>query len=173
MARTDTTDQAHQAYIGLGANLGDPLSALADAMRALDALPGTRLTARSSPYRTAPLDATGPDFINAVVRLSTELEPAALLAALHSIEASAGRERSFRNAPRTLDLDLLLYDKLRLDSTALTVPHPRMHLRAFVLAPLAEIEPDLNLEPHGPVRFLLAALNDQPIERLESFPREQ
>jgi 2-amino-4-hydroxy-6-hydroxymethyldihydropteridine diphosphokinase len=129
------------AYVGMGANLGDAVSTLEWALQALDALPSTQRVARSGLYRTAPVDATGPDFINAVAALRTLLSAPELLAALHRIEDAAGRKRPWRNAPRTLDLDLLLYGSGRIDSPWLTVPHPRMHERAFVLVPLHEIAP--------------------------------
>jgi 2-amino-4-hydroxy-6-hydroxymethyldihydropteridine diphosphokinase len=129
------------AYVGLGANLGNAPAALEWALQALDALPSTQTVARSGLYRTAPVDATGPDFINAVAALRTALSAPELLAALHRIEDAAGRERPWRNAPRTLDLDLLLYGSGRIDSPRLTVPHPRMHERAFVLVPLEEMAP--------------------------------
>ncbi len=152
----------HTAYIGLGANLGDAPAALRAATQALAALPGTRLLQCSALYRSAPLDAAGPDFYNAVAALHTSLPPDELLAALQSIEANAGRERPYRNAPRTLDLDILLIDELAIDTPSLTVPHPRMQERAFVLLPLAEVAPAL-------VRAeWVQAVGDQRIERLES-----
>ena len=152
----------HTAYIGLGANLGDAPAALRAAIQALAALPGTQLLQCSALYRSAPVDATGPDFYNAVAALRTSLPPQELLAALQSIEAAAGRERPYRNAPRTLDLDILLFDGLAIDTPTLTVPHPRMHERAFVLLPLAEIAP-------ARVRAeWLQAVRDQRIERLEA-----
>lgn len=131
------------AWIGLGANLGDARAALRSAVQAMAALPGTRLLRVSSLYRSAPVDAGGPDYLNAVAELDTTLAPLELLHALQRIEQAAGRERPYRNAPRTLDLDLLLYGTLRLDSAELTVPHPRMGERAFVLLPLAELAPQL------------------------------
>ena len=131
------------AWIGLGANLGDARAALRSAVQAMAALPGTRLLRVSSLYRSAPVDAGGPDYLNAVAELDTTLAPLALLHALQSIEQAAGRERPYRNAPRTLDLDLLLHGDERLDSPELTVPHPRMGERAFVLLPLAELAPQL------------------------------
>lgn len=132
-----------RAYIGLGANLGDPPGALQAALTALAALPGTALVASSRIYRSAPVDAGGPDYFNAVACLATRLVAPELLVALQAIEQGAGRERPYRNAPRTLDLDLLLYGSARIDSARLTVPHPRMRERAFVLLPLAEIAPEL------------------------------
>lgn len=155
-----------RAYVGLGANLGDPRAALESALAALAALPDTRLVARSAFYRSRPIDADGPHFLNAVAALDTGLPAARLLAALHAIEAGAGRERPYRNAPRTLDLDLLLYGEQRADSPALTLPHPRMHLRAFVLAPLLELAPDLADPVHGPLQPWLARAAGQGVERL-------
>lgn len=133
-----------RAYIGLGANVGADLSAtLTQAALALAALPQTQIAALSSVWRSAPVDATGPDFLNAVVALDTGLEPLVLLDALQAIEQAHGRERPYRNAPRTLDLDLLLYADRVLDTPRLTLPHPRLGERAFVLRPLLEIEPGL------------------------------
>lgn len=134
-----------RAYIGLGANLGADLSAtLTQAALSLAALPGTRIAALSSVWRSAPVEASGPDFLNAVVALDTALAPLDLLDALQAIEQAHGRERPYRNAPRTLDLDLLLYDDLVLDTPRLKLPHPRLGERAFVLRPLLEIAPDLS-----------------------------
>ena len=129
------------AWIGLGANLGDARAALRAAVQAMAGLPGTRLLCLSSLYRSAPVDAGGPDYLNAVAALDTRLEPLELLHALQAIELAAGRERPYRNAPRTLDLDLLLYGEQRIASRELTVPHPRLAERAFVLLPLAELRP--------------------------------
>ncbi|MCF8161043.1 MAG: 2-amino-4-hydroxy-6-hydroxymethyldihydropteridine diphosphokinase [Polaromonas sp.] len=129
------------AYLALGANLGDARASLRGATLGIAALPGTRLVATSSLYRTAPLDATGPDYLNAVIAVATRLNAPELLVRLQQIEGQAGRERPYRNAPRTLDLDILLYGDASISSTALQVPHPRMAQRAFVLVPLAEIAP--------------------------------
>ena len=131
------------ATIGLGANLGDARQAVHGAVAAIAALDGCPLLATSPLYRSAPIDSSGPDYFNAVLQISTRLTAPDLLACLHRIERGAGRERPYRNAPRTLDLDLLLYGQARLDSPTLTVPHPRMLLRAFVLRPLADIAPAL------------------------------
>lgn len=128
-------------YVALGANLGDAQAAVRQALADLDHLPSTRLVRSSSLYRSAPVDAAGPDYVNAVAELSTALGPYELLAGLQDLERAAGRLRPYRNAPRTLDLDLLLYGSLRQDDPQLTLPHPRMHERAFVLLPLAEIAP--------------------------------
>ena len=129
------------AFIGLGANLGDAAAALRGATERLDHLPGTRLTRCSRIYRSAPVDAEGPDYLNAVAQVETALAAPDLLAELQRLEQEAGRERPYRNAPRTLDLDLLLYGHGRIESARLTVPHPRMRERAFVLVPLAELAP--------------------------------
>lgn len=148
------------AYVALGANLGDAASTVRAALEALDRLPSTRLVRASGLYRTAPWEASGPDFINAVAEVATSLDAHGLLHALQALELQAGRERPYRNAPRTLDLDVLLYGEARIDAAELTVPHPRMWERAFVLVPLAEIAPE---------RVPAAALRgvaDQAIERL-------
>jgi len=131
------------AYVGLGANLGDPVQAVLDAIARIAELPHTSVMRESSLYRTAPIESSGPHYINAVVEVSTRLMAPELLEGLQNIEAEAGRERPYRNAPRTLDLDLLLYGNDRIDTTNLQVPHPRMNERAFVLVPLAEIAPHL------------------------------
>ena len=146
MLATDSLHQAPQelqAYIGLGANLGDPRAALTNAIAAIAALPGVHLTRQSSLYGSAPVDAGGGDYVNAVVEVQTALSPQALLEQLQSIENAAGRARPYRNAPRTLDLDVLLYGQLVLNDADLVIPHPRMFQRAFVLRPLAEIAPAL------------------------------
>lgn len=129
------------AYIGLGANLGDPVLALQLALRDLAAVPQLRLTQHSALYGSAPIDSSGPNYVNAVAEVSTTLTAPALLQALQRLELQAGRERPYRNAPRTLDLDLLLYGSASIRSPKLTVPHPRMRERAFVLRPLADIAP--------------------------------
>jgi 2-amino-4-hydroxy-6-hydroxymethyldihydropteridine diphosphokinase len=130
------------------------------------ALPGTQWVARSPLYRSAPVDAAGPDFINAVAELRTALSPAELLGALQAIELSLGRERPYRHAPRTLDLDLLLQGQQVLHSDALTLPHPRLHQRAFVLRPLLDLAPDLIHPLVGPLQACMAGVADQVIERL-------
>lgn len=159
------------AYIALGANLGRPEDTVCAALAALAGLPCSRPLRASSLYRTAPVGLTDqPDFINAVLALETALTAEALLDALLAIEADFGRRRSVRNAARTLDLDLLLHGETRCDAARLTLPHPRLHERAFVLAPLAEIAPELVIPGHGPVRTLLAACAGQRIERLDAVP---
>lgn len=154
------------AYIGLGANLGEPESALREALLAIAALPDSLLATTSSFYRTAPIDSSGPDYLNAVVRLDTGLPPRVLLAELQRIEQAHGRERPYRNAPRTLDLDLLLYGDECITSPALTVPHPRLHERAFVVRPLAEIAPQLCIPGRGRVADLVPTVVGQRIDKL-------
>lgn len=148
------------AFVALGANLGHAAQALRNALNALGQTPGIRLVRASSLYRTAPVQSTGPDYVNAVAEVSTTLTAPAMLDALQTIEQLAGRERPYRNAPRTLDLDLLLFGGARIDSPNLTVPHPRMEKRAFVLMPLAEVAPALVTAQQ------LAKVADQSIERL-------
>lgn len=131
------------AYIALGANLGKAAQAVCDALVHIGELPRTTLTRHSSLYRTAPIASGGPDYINAVAEVVTGLTAPELLAGLQQLEQRAGRERPYPNAPRTLDLDLLLYGGGKIDSERLQVPHPRMYDRAFVLVPLAEIAPHL------------------------------
>ena len=130
------------AFVALGANLGDSRATIARAMDDISRSAGVTLVQRSSLYRSAPIDSSGPDYVNAVVEILTSLSAPALLAALQEIEALAGRERPYRNAPRTLDLDILFFGDASILSPKLTVPHPRMFERAFVLLPLAEIAPD-------------------------------
>lgn len=160
--------EVRRAYVGLGANLGDARLTLRAALDALAALPDTQLVAVSSLYRSAPIDSSGPDYLNAVAALDTALEPHALLSALQAIEQVHGRERPYRNAPRTLDLDLLLHGDTRLDTPVLTLPHPRLHQRAFVLLPLAEIAPSLALPGRGAVADWLPGVADQAVERCPS-----
>lgn len=150
------------AYIGIGANLGDAVAQVRTAVRWLDEVPLTRCTAASGLWRSAPVDASGPDYCNAVAAVATRLSAPALLQALHALEARAGRARPYRNAPRTLDLDLLLYGKARIQSPRLTVPHPRMWARAFVLVPLAQIAPAL-VDPAA--LQAVAGQGIQPLER--------
>lgn len=155
------------AYVGIGSNLGEPAARVRDAFEALDELPATRVVKRSSLYRSEPQGYRNqPDFVNAVAELDTGSDAATLLAGLQAIERGAGRERSFRNAPRTLDLDLLLYGDERIDRPGLTVPHPRMQERAFVLVPLLEIAPDIAIPGVGPARACLERLERQGVERL-------
>lgn len=148
------------AFVALGANLGDAVQAVRAALVALGQVPGVQLVRSSSLYRATPVNSTGPDYINAVAKVTTVLTAPALLAALQVIENGAGRERPYRNAPRTLDLDLLLYGSARVASPTLTVPHPRMMERAFVLVPLAEIAPQRVSTAQ------LQAVGDQAIDAL-------
>lgn len=154
------------AYIGLGANLGDPVRAVCEAIEQLAQLPQTSLVRSSSLYSSAPVDAGGDDFINAVAQIDTALTPLALLQALQHIELAFGRARPFRNAPRTLDLDVLLYGDAIVDEPGLHVPHPRMCARAFVLLPLLELMPEICIPGQGFARLHLAAVQDQPIRKL-------
>jgi 2-amino-4-hydroxy-6-hydroxymethyldihydropteridine diphosphokinase len=149
------------AYIGLGANLGDAHGTLMRALAELGSLPGTRLRRRSRLYRSAPVQADGPDFLNGVAELDTGLTAMALLDHLQAIERAHGRERPWPNAPRTLDLDLLMHGDSTLNDARLVLPHPRLHLRAFVLAPLSELRADLVVPGHGPIAALLAACTAQ------------
>jgi 2-amino-4-hydroxy-6-hydroxymethyldihydropteridine diphosphokinase len=157
----------HIAYIGLGSNLDRPENQVRRGLTALSQLPQTRLIAESSLYRSAPVGHTEqPDFVNAVAQLATELLPQSLLAALLAIEQRHGRERSFRNAARTLDLDLLLYDAETIAVSGLTLPHPRMHERAFVLAPLVEIAPACVIPGKGPASDWLTRCAGQAYTRI-------
>ena len=153
---------AVSSLIAIGGNLGDAQATVAQAMQDVGVLPQTQLLCQSSLYRTAPVDSTGPDYINAVIEISTRLAPHALLAQLQALEDAAGRARPYRNAPRTLDLDILLYGDQVLNTATLQVPHPRMMQRAFVLMPLAEIAPQrVSAEQ-------LMAVSDQAISRVEA-----
>jgi 2-amino-4-hydroxy-6-hydroxymethyldihydropteridine diphosphokinase len=156
------------AYVGLGANIGEPRQQLCTALNALNELPETRMTASSSLYRSAPLGYTDqPEFLNAVAQIDTGLAAQALLEQLQEIEQRHGRLRPFAGAPRTLDLDLLLYGDQTIVSARLTVPHPRMHERAFVLRPLLELDSGISVPGKGPARDLLFACSAQEIERLD------
>jgi len=153
--------------VGIGANLGDPVARVRAAIGALAALPETRLVAASSLYRTAPVGYTAqPDFVNAAALIETGLAPRALLDELARIEAAAGRERPFKDAPRTLDLDLLLYGSDTIAEAGLTVPHPRLHERAFALAPVVELDPGCVIPGRGPARDWLARASAQAVERM-------
>lgn len=148
------------ACVALGANLGDAVATVQQALRDVAGLPETQLFKASSLYRSAPYEAQGPDFINAVALIQTQLSPLALLHVLQALELQSGRERPFKNAPRTLDLDIIFYDDVVLTTPELTLPHPRWHERAFVLQPLAEVWPErVTLSQ-------LAAVHDQAIEQL-------
>ena len=150
------------AYIGIGSNLDEPRRQVLEAFTELDRLPHTRMVKKSSLYRTAPMGhAAQPDFINAVAQLETGLPAERLLAELQTVEQRHGRKRSFPNAPRTLDLDILLFGNATMQSGTLTIPHPRMHERAFVLKPLLEIAPQL------PFQAQLSACASQKVERID------
>ena len=156
-----------RAYVGLGANLGDAAAALESAVAAMAEISATTVVARSRTYRSAPLDATGPDYLNAVVAIDTELSASELLIALQRIEQAHGRERPFPNAPRTLDLDLLLFGDQTIDIPGLQVPHPRLHERAFALLPLNEVARDALIPGRGPLRQFLSGVAQQRIEVCE------
>ncbi|MDI1297761.1 2-amino-4-hydroxy-6-hydroxymethyldihydropteridine diphosphokinase [Methylotenera sp.] len=150
-----------QAFVALGSNLANPISQVESAFTALEKLPNTHVLKKSSLYKTAPIGYEAeqlnqiPDFINAVAELETDLTPLELLDALLAIENEAGRERPFPNAPRVLDCDLLLYENVSMESTKLTLPHPRMHQRGFVLLPLFEIASQLSIPNHGKIAALI------------------
>ena len=157
------------AFIGIGSNLGDPMATVRGVFHELGGLAHTRVDACSSLYRTAPVGLhEQPHFINAVAQLRTALAPRDLLERLLAIEQRHGRARSTKDAPRTLDLDLLLYDDLVLDEAGISIPHPRMHERAFVLAPLSEIAPDANVPGRGKVSVLLARVGVDGVQRIAS-----
>ena len=156
-----------RAYVGLGANLGEPRRQLTEAIIAMSGLPETRLAGHSSFYRTAPVGYENqPEFLNAVAALDTRIAPGVLLEGLQGIERRHHRERSFPNAPRTLDLDLLLFGDEQISRPGLTVPHPRMHERAFVLEPLLELDPEISIPGKGKANAFLAASASQKIERI-------
>lgn len=160
--------ERQHAYIGLGSNLDRPLDQIRRALARLAALPESRLAACSAPWRSAPVGPVRqPDFINAVCRLDTALEPEALMDSLLAIERAQGRVRAQPGGPRTLDLDLLLYGDEAIRSAELTVPHPRLHERAFVLYPLSELEPDLVIPGHGSLRELLAGCAGQRVQKMD------
>lgn len=161
-----------RAFVSLGSNLHEPQAQVEQALVEIAALPATRLLARSSLYRTAPVGyCDQPDFINAVAQIETGLTPHELLDALLDMEHRRGRVRTFRNAPRILDLDVLLYDDLVCHEDGLTVPHPRMHERAFVLLPLLEIAPQCVIPGLGAAALRREGCADQSIERVEASGR--
>lgn len=157
-----------KAYVALGANLGHPQESLLAALEDLRQTASVDVTAVSSFYRTAPVESSGPDYVNAVAEVETTLEASELLHVLQRIENAHGRVRpaGVVNAPRTLDLDLLLFGKDTVATPELTVPHPRMHLRAFVLVPLLEIAPDAVIPGLGAARDYVAATADQAIQKI-------
>ncbi|MSP86474.1 MAG: 2-amino-4-hydroxy-6-hydroxymethyldihydropteridine diphosphokinase [Methylotenera sp.] len=162
----------NQAFVALGSNLQDPVKQVQNALHAVGNIPRTCLVKQSSLYQTAPIDCVYdpqqpvPDFINAVVLLETDLTPLALLEALFDIEKTAGRERPYINAPRVLDCDLLLYNDITMHTSKLTLPHPRMHSRGFILLPLFEIAPHLSLPNHGKIAQLMESHQFTGIKKL-------
>lgn len=161
-----------QAYIGLGANLGDPKSNLIEALRRISLLKGVCLRKVSGFYRSSPVDASGPDYVNAVASIHTRLAADDLLCELFAIEKALGRVRpaGVARAPRTIDLDLLLYADFVSNSEFLTLPHPRMHKRAFVLIPLIEIAPDIMIPGQGLARDKLQSVGNQIITKMDTVP---
>ncbi|MBN3796066.1 2-amino-4-hydroxy-6-hydroxymethyldihydropteridinepyrophosphokinase [Burkholderia lata] len=156
------------AYIGLGANLGDARQTLKDAVVCLAQQRTISILGKSSLYRTAPFEAGGDDYYNCVVKLDTTLSARELLALCQKIEHHFGRERPYRNAPRTLDLDILLFGDDSIDEPDLIVPHPRLTDRAFALVPLVEIEPALDIPARGRADAYLAAVADQRVEKVQT-----
>jgi len=157
-----------RAYVGLGSNLGEPATQIRRALRALEEIPRTRLAQHAGLYRSPALGPPQPDYVNSVAALETALTPHDLLAALQAIERAQGRERdALRWGPRTLDLDLLLYGAQRIESADLSVPHPHLHERAFVLLPLCEIAPRLEVPGHGPLSMLVGGLSGAELVRVD------
>ena len=161
-----TRSRTATAWIGLGANLGDAQGTVRSAIAAINQLPLCAPQRCSSLYLSAPVDAQGDHYVNAVMTLRTDLAPLELLNALQQIERDFGRTRPHLNAPRTLDCDVLLFDQQMINLPTLTVSHPRMHQRAFVLVPLTELAPDILIPGHGLARDLLPGVADQVIRKL-------
>ncbi len=165
--RPKRPDAVTIAYVGIGSNLDGPARQVEQALLELDRLPHSRVVKRSSLYKSAPVGyASQPDFVNAVAQVETGIAAERLLAELQEIEARHGRQRSFANAPRSLDLDLLLFEKLQIKTERLTIPHPRMHERAFVLKPLVEISPEVLIPGIGSARDSLKNVENQAVERI-------
>lgn len=154
------------AYIGIGANLGDAAASVRQAIEQLRQLPASQLTAQSALFRTAPVEAAGDDYVNAVIALQTSLAPQTLLERLQQIEQVFGRERPYHNAPRTLDLDILLFGDQQIATVTLTVPHPRLTQRAFALIPLLQLDPFIAIPGHGPAHAFAPAVAHQQIARI-------
>ncbi|MDB5764849.1 MAG: folK [Herminiimonas sp.] len=154
------------AYIGIGANLGDARGNVQRAILQLDTLPLTRLTGQSDFFSSAPVDADGNDYVNAVARIDTQLAAQELLDALQAIELEFGRERPYPNAPRTLDLDILLYGQQKISTEALAVPHPRLTQRAFALIPLLQIDPLIAIPGKGPAHGFVSGVAGQAIRKI-------
>lgn len=158
---------ATTAYIGIGANLGEARKTVDYAIARLAQLPQTRLVQTSSLFLTAPIDSSGDDYINAVAELTTELDALSLLDHLQALELACGRERPYRNAPRTLDLDILLFGSAEINSERLNVPHPRMCERAFVMIPLLQLNPAITIPGKGAAHQYIPALAGQGIQQLD------
>ncbi len=156
----------HTAYIGIGSNLGNPTENVLSAIYQLTQIPSITLSAKSNLYRTAPINADGNDYVNAVVAIQTLLSPDTLLETLHQIENNHGRKRTYLNAPRTLDLDILLYDDCQMESLSLILPHPRITERAFVLVPLLEIAPKIIIPGKGHAQKYIESVRTQQISLL-------
>jgi len=155
------------AYVGIGSNLDEPARQVEQALLELDRLPHSRVVKRSSLYKSAPLGyASQPDYVNAVAQLETGIPAERLLSELQEIESRHARKRSFANAPRSLDLDLLIFGDSELKTKDLTLPHPRMHQRAFVLRPLVEISPEISIPGVGPAKDSLKNVENQIVERI-------
>jgi 2-amino-4-hydroxy-6-hydroxymethyldihydropteridine diphosphokinase len=155
------------AFVGIGSNLAEPVKQVEEALLELDRLPHSRLVKRSSLYKSAPVGfADQPDFINAVAQLETGVSADRLLSELQEIESRHGRKRSVANAPRSLDLDLLMFGNSQLKTKDLTLPHPRMHERAFVLKPLVEISPEVSIPGIGAAKVLLEKVENQIVEKV-------
>lgn len=167
MPRDDDRHHPVRAFVGVGANLGFARDAVLNALADLSRLPNTEFVAASGLYRSAPVDGDGPDYVNAVAELETAVSAPELLTLLQAIETRYGRVRTTRNAPRTLDLDLLLYGPVLISTPDLVVPHPRMAERAFVLQPLIELAGDIEIPGRGRAEALAARITDQRIERLD------
>lgn len=153
-------------YIGIGSNLGDATGNVQRAIIRLGQLPQTRIESQSSLFRTAPVDAGGEDYINAVAKIDTGLSPLELLHSLQALESEFGRERPYRNAPRTLDLDILLYGQQIIANDELIVPHPRLAQRAFVLIPLLQLDPLLAIPGQGPAHAFVPGVAGQAIQKI-------
>ncbi len=161
-------NQFNQTFIALGSNLKNPIFQIQQAFKALNQLPDTHLVKQSSLYKSAPVGKLDqPDFINAVAQIETTLKPQELLEALLEIERHQGRIRTALNSPRTLDLDILLYENLQYCDENLIIPHPRMTQRAFVLQPLIEIAPNCNIPGYACISKLLTACSEQKLERIQ------
>jgi 2-amino-4-hydroxy-6-hydroxymethyldihydropteridine diphosphokinase len=154
------------AYVGIGSNLGDARGNVQRAILRLEKLPGTRLLGQSSLFITAPIDAGGDDYVNAVAGMETALPAAGLLQELQAIEQEFGRERPYRNAPRTLDLDILLYGQQKISTESLTVPHPRLTERAFALIPLLQLDPFIAIPGKGPAHSFVPGVAGQAIKKV-------